>query len=85
MSCNVTYGAAWLVLVLCADRRLPPDAVGFGLLSTATAVGGLLGRSWSATGPSWFGFVGSSVLLALIRRRLAHITHAGEEDLAERV
>jgi MFS family permease len=40
---NVTFGAAWSVLVLYAQDRLGLGAIGFGLLSTASAVGGLLG------------------------------------------
>ena len=40
---NVTYGAAWGVLVLYAGDRLGMGAVGFGLLTTATAVGGGIG------------------------------------------
>lgn len=40
---NVTYGAAWSVLVLYADERLGMDEVGFGLLTTAIAVGGIIG------------------------------------------
>ncbi|MEV4508542.1 MFS transporter [Dactylosporangium sp. NPDC049525] len=40
---NVTFGAAWSVLVLYASQRLGLGAVGFGLLSTVSAVGGLLG------------------------------------------
>lgn len=40
---NVTYGAAWGVLVLWAGERLHMDAVGFGLLTSATAAGGILG------------------------------------------
>ena len=40
---NVTYGAAWGVLVLYAGERLGLDAVGFGLLTTATALGGVIG------------------------------------------
>ncbi len=40
---NVTYGAAWSVLVLYADERLGLGEVGFGLITTASAVGGLLG------------------------------------------
>jgi MFS family permease len=40
---NVTFGAAWSVLVLYAGDRLGMDAVGFGLLTTATAIGGLIG------------------------------------------
>ena len=40
---NVTFGAAWSVLVLYASERLGMGAVGFGLLTTAVAVGGLIG------------------------------------------
>ena len=40
---NVTYGAAWSVLVLYAGDRLGMNAVGFGLLTTAIAVGGVIG------------------------------------------
>jgi MFS family permease len=42
---NVTYGAAWSVLVLYASERLGMGAVGFGLLTTAVAIGGLIGTS----------------------------------------
>jgi predicted MFS family arabinose efflux permease len=40
---NVTYGAAWAVLVLYATERLGMNEVGFGLLTTAIAVGGIIG------------------------------------------
>ena len=40
---NITFGAAWSVLVLYAKDRLHSGAVGFGLLTTASAIGGLLG------------------------------------------
>jgi MFS family permease len=40
---NITFGAAWSVLVLYATQRLGLGAVGFGLVTTVTAVGGLLG------------------------------------------
>ena len=40
---NITYGAAWSVLVLYAGDRLGMDEVGFGLLTTAVAVGGAVG------------------------------------------
>ena len=40
---NVTFGAAWSVLVLYASERLGMDAVGFGLLTTAIAIGGIIG------------------------------------------
>ncbi|MEV0134522.1 MFS transporter [Dactylosporangium sp. NPDC050688] len=42
---NVTFGAAWSVLVLYAQQRLGLDAVGFGLFTTAGAVGGLAGTA----------------------------------------
>ncbi len=40
---NVTFGAAWSVLVLYAGERLRMDEVGFGLLTTAVAAGGIVG------------------------------------------
>ena len=40
---NWTYGAARSVLVLYAGDRLHMDSVGFGLLATATAIGGVIG------------------------------------------
>lgn len=40
---NVTYGAAWSVLVLYASERLGMDELGFGLLTAAIAVGGVFG------------------------------------------
>jgi MFS family permease len=40
---NVTFGAAWSVLVLYASERLGMGPVGFGLLTTAVAVGGIVG------------------------------------------
>ena len=39
---NVTWGAAWSVLVLYSLDHLHMGAVGFGLLTTASAVGGVL-------------------------------------------
>lgn len=46
---NVTWGAAWSVLVLYATQRLGLGAVGFGLVTTVGALGGLLatfGYGW---------------------------------------
>jgi predicted MFS family arabinose efflux permease len=42
---NVTFGAAWSVLVLYASDRLGMNAVGFGLLTTAIAIGGIIGTA----------------------------------------
>ena len=40
---NITFGAAWSVLVLYATQRLGLGEIGFGLLTTVMAAGGLLG------------------------------------------
>lgn len=42
---NVTFGAAWSVLVLYATERLGLGAIGFGLLTATSAVGGILGSA----------------------------------------
>lgn len=42
---NITWGAAWAVLVLYATVHLGMGEVGFGLLTTAGALGGLLGTA----------------------------------------
>lgn len=58
---NVTFGAAWSVLVLYATERLGLGEIGFGLLTTVSAVGGVLG-SWS------YGLIERHVSLADIMR-----------------
>jgi predicted MFS family arabinose efflux permease len=40
---NVTFGAAWSVLVLYSLERLGMGEIGFGLLTTAMACGGIVG------------------------------------------
>src|SRR4051812_33431462 len=40
---NITFGAAWSLLVLYSRERLGLGAVGFGLISAVIAVGGILG------------------------------------------
>jgi MFS family permease len=42
---NVTYGAAWSVLVLYATQTLDMGPIGFGLLTTVGAVGGIVGTA----------------------------------------
>jgi predicted MFS family arabinose efflux permease len=42
---NVTFGAAWSVLVLYSIERLGMGEIGFGLLTTVSAVGGVLGAA----------------------------------------
>ena len=45
-------GDAWSVLVLYATRHLGMSAVGFGLLGTAAAVGGLLSTAMRSSAAS---------------------------------
>jgi len=42
---NVTFGAAISVLVLYAERRLDAGPLAFGLLTTAAAIGGVIGTA----------------------------------------
>lgn len=58
---NITFGAAWSVLVLYAQQRLGLGAIGFGLLTTVSAVGGLLGTGL-------YGWITSRVSLGNIMR-----------------
>lgn len=58
---NVTWAASWSVLVLYADERLGAGPVGFGLLTTAGAVGGLVGTLG-------FGWLEQRVRLATMMR-----------------
>lgn len=44
-SFNLTFGAAWSVLVLYAQDRLGMGAIGFGAITTASALGGLVGTA----------------------------------------
>ncbi len=42
---NITFGAAWSVLVLYSQERLGMTDVGFGLITTAMAIGGIIGTT----------------------------------------
>ena len=72
---NVTFGAAWSVLVLYATERLRMGAVGFGLLITVSAVGGLLGTAlygWITRRVS----LGNVMRVGLIIETLTHLALA---------
>lgn len=72
---NVTFGAAWSVLVLYADQRLGLGAVGFGLLTTISAAGGLLATSaygWIARRVS----LGNLMRIGLIIETVTHLVLA---------
>jgi MFS family permease len=54
----------------------------YGGIVAGQALGGVIARIWGVTGPFWFAFVGSALILALIWRQLPHIAHADEEAAA---
>ena len=72
---NFTFGAAWSVLVVYANRRLGLGPVGFGLITTLIAVGGLLGTGmygWLTRRVS----LGNIMRAGLIIETLTHLTLA---------
>lgn len=72
---NITFGAAWSVLVLYAEERLHLGAVGFGVLTTASAVGGVagtLGYGWLTRRVS----LGNIMRVGLIIETLTHLSLA---------
>jgi len=52
----------------------------FGGIVAGQAIGGVVARVWGVTGPFWFAFVGSALILALIWRELVHIAHDDDPD-----
>jgi predicted MFS family arabinose efflux permease len=69
---NVTYGAAWSVLVLYATEHLGLGSVGFGLITTVSALGGLLGTlcyGWLTRRIS----LGNLMRIGLIIETLTHL------------
>ncbi|GIF17842.1 putative MFS family arabinose efflux permease [Actinoplanes tereljensis] len=72
---NVTFGAAWAVLVIYATEQLGMGPTGFGLLSTVSAVGGLLGTGlygWITARVS----LGNVMRIGLIIETLTHLALA---------
>jgi MFS family permease len=72
---NVTFGAAWSVLVLYATERLGLGEVGFGLVTTVSAVGGLAGTA----GYGWITrrvSLGDLMRIGLLIETLTHLALA---------
>jgi predicted MFS family arabinose efflux permease len=72
---NVTFGAAWSVLVLYATERLGLGAVGFGLVTTVSAAGGVVGGAvygWITRRVS----LGNLMRIGLIIETLTHLALA---------
>lgn len=51
---------------------------GAGGLVIGAPIGGLLASTYGITGPFWFGFIGSALLVVVLWRRFDDIVHAGE-------
>jgi predicted MFS family arabinose efflux permease len=72
---NVTFGAAWSILVLYAKVHLGMGSVAFGLLTTFSAVGGLLGTAsygWITRHVS----LGDLMRIGLVVETLTHLALA---------
>jgi predicted MFS family arabinose efflux permease len=72
---NVTFGAAWSVLVLYATRRLGLGEIGFGLVTSVGAVGGLVGTlsyGWITRRVS----LGDLMRIGLVVETLTHLALA---------
>jgi len=72
---NITFGAAWSVLVLYATERLGLGEVGFGLVTTVTAAGGLAGTAaygWTTRRVS----LGGLLRIGLVIETLTHLALA---------
>jgi MFS family permease len=72
---NVTFGAAWSVLVLYAEQRLGLGPVGYGLLTTVAAAGGLLGTGMYGRVTRRVS-LGNLMRVGLIIETLTHLTLA---------
>ncbi len=69
---NITFGAVWSILVLYASERLGLGEIGFGLLITATAVGGILGTVTYVAVESRIGMA-NILRIGLIIETLTHL------------
>jgi MFS family permease len=72
---NVTFGAAFSVWVLYALERLGLSEVGFGLLMTASALGGLVGTASYGTLEQRFGYA-TLLRVGLVVECLTHLVLA---------
>ena len=72
---NVTYGAAWSVLVLYVRDQLGMGEVGYGIVTAASAVGGILGTVWYEALTRRFS-LGDIMRAGLIIETVTHLTLA---------
>ncbi len=77
---NVTFGAAWSVLVLYATEHLGLGSVGFGLITTVSALGGLLGTvcyGWLTRRISLGNLMRIGLIIETITHLVARADHVG--------
>lgn len=83
------HGFVWITTATAVRQRAVPDhlqgrvasvyLIGLqGGIVVGSGIGGLIATRWGVTGPFWFGFVGSALLVVLIWRQLTHIAHTDE-------
>jgi predicted MFS family arabinose efflux permease len=48
---------------------------GFGGLVIGTPLGGVIAGQFGITGPFWFAFAGSAILVVVLWRQFSHIAH----------
>jgi predicted MFS family arabinose efflux permease len=78
---NITFGAAIAILVLYARERLGADEIGFGLITTASAVGGVIGTVAYTRLERSIGMA-NIMRAGLIIETLTHLTLATTRSLA---
>ncbi len=87
------HEAAWSTTASTIRQRAVPEhlqgrvssveLVGvFGSLVVGAALGGVIADIWGLTGPFWFAFVGSVLLLGVLWRRLGAISHVDRPGVA---
>jgi MFS family permease len=88
----VVFGAhefVWGTAAELVRQKAVPDALlgrvtgvyrvaGAGGLVIGAPIGGLLASTYGITGPFWFGFIGSALLVVVLWRRFDDIVHAAE-------
>jgi MFS family permease len=87
------HAFVWVTTATTIRQRSVPDAlygrvsgvyrVGiYGGLVIGAPIGGALANQFGITGPFWFGFIGSAILLLLLWREFSHIAHDDEVPAA---
>jgi MFS family permease len=86
------HEAAWgTTAITVRQRAVPADLQGrvggvymmglMGALVVGAALGGVIARVWGVTGPYWFAFAGSAIILVVIWPRLSQIVHTDDPEL----